>query len=128
MKAKKANKFRGILTKKDARTVEIHLRNASSVRVYKRAFILNALNLGQSQVSLVGLILASERTVRSVLKKYQKDGIDSALFDCPRSGRPRKFHKKQDEKITAIAVYKSTRRASKVDFGADKRRSREKKS
>lgn len=106
MKSKKANKIRNILTKKDARILRAHLRKATSVRVYKRALILNALNLGRTQASIVDMSVACERTVRSISKKYQTGGLDSALFDCQRPGRPRKFHKKQEERITAIACTK----------------------
>ena len=92
-----------ILSKKDRRIVDGLLESERDIRVYRRALVLKMLHTGFKQCELVRLKIGCERTVRNILRRYQKDGVESAIHDCARQGQPRKFTKKQEEKIAAIA-------------------------
>jgi transposase len=91
------------LTKKDRRKIKKIITREKNVRVYRRALILRAIDLGNTQASLVKLGLGKERTVRNLVSRYKTGGLDLALYDRPRKGQPRKFSRRQEEKITAIA-------------------------
>lgn len=43
------------------------------------------------------------QTLFAILKKYFKEGLDSALSEKPRSGQPRKYEDKQRTEIVAYA-------------------------
>lgn len=73
------------------------------MRTYKRALTLKAISIGSTQSSIDRLGLNKERTVRNLVARYKVGGLDMALYDRPRKGQPRKFTRRQEEKITAIA-------------------------
>lgn len=92
-----------LLRKKDRRKIKNILECGTSVRIYKRALTLNAVDLGITQLFIDKLGLGKERTVRNLVSRYRSGGLELALQDRPRKGQPRKFTRRQEEKITAIA-------------------------
>ena len=94
---------RKLLKKKDLKKIDMILNEGKDVRVYRRALILKSVHLGHTQVTIAQLGLAKERTVRHVVDRYKSGGLDWALIDRPRAGQPRKFSRRQEEKIAAIA-------------------------
>ena len=98
----KTRKIR-VLTKKDRRLVNRILRDEKESRIYRRALALKMLDNGFKQSDVVRLKIGCERTVRNILKRYQKDGVEPATHDQARQGQPRKFTKRQEEKIAAVA-------------------------
>ena len=74
-----------------------------SVRVFKRALVLGECDRGKSQIDIEKMGYYSIRTVRNIFRRYEEGGLSQALYDRSRSGQPRKYCKKQEEKIAAIA-------------------------
>ena len=92
-----------LLRKKDRKEIDKILEYGRDVRVYKRALTLKSVDLGNTQISIDELGLGKVRTVRNLVSRYRSGGLDLALYDRPRQGQPRKFTRRQEEKITAIA-------------------------
>jgi hypothetical protein len=97
------NKKYKLLSKKDSRKVDRVLQSEKEIRIYKRALVLKAIDEGYTQKSIEKLGVFRERTVRYLVAKYNHFGLDHALYDRPRTGQPRKYTRRQEEKITAIA-------------------------
>jgi len=91
------------LNKKDRNKINKILKQERNVRIYKRALTLKSIDLGNTQASIGELGLGKERTVRNFVSRYKSGGLGLALYDRPRKGQPRKFTRRQEEKITAIA-------------------------
>jgi transposase len=94
---------RKLLNKKDSKKIDKILQSEKELRIFKRALVLRAIDLGFTQNSIEKLGVFKERTVRNLMSKYSSGGLDYALNDRPRTGQPRKFTRRQEEKITAIA-------------------------
>jgi transposase len=74
-----------------------------SARELNRAHILAALDqkIPQTQISQV---LGVERTaVWRTAKAYQEGGLEYALHDLARSGKPRHYHTDQEAEVVALA-------------------------
>jgi transposase len=97
------NKNSKLLSKKYLKKINSILKDEKDVKVYRRALILKSIHLGHTQISIAELGLAKERTVRDVIDRFKDGGLESALYDRPRTGQPRKFNRRQEEKIAAIA-------------------------
>lgn len=52
---------------------------------------------------IAATLRVSQQTVFNVKRRYLSDGLDAALFDQPRSGRPIEISGTQRAKITALA-------------------------
>ena len=98
----------------------IHLRNADrefletllqkgklSAKTYKRALGLLELDRGQSYTAVSKILQVSTHTISKRVKLYQENGLQEALHDKPRSGRPIKIDGNQRAKITALACSKA---------------------
>lgn len=59
--------------------------------------------MGHTQAFIDELGIEKERTLRNLVSRYRTGGLEVALYDRPRQGQPRKFSRRQEEKITAIA-------------------------
>jgi len=94
---------RKLLNKKDSKKIDKILQSEKEIRMFKRALVLKAADLGFTQNSIEKLGFFKERTLRNLISKYKSGGLDNALYDRPRPGQPRKFTRRQEEKITAIA-------------------------
>ena len=92
-----------LLNKKDLKKIDHVLRSEKDLRVFKRALVLRATDLGYTQSSIENLGIFKERTIRNLISKYNSGGLENALYDRPRTGQPRKFTRRQEEKIAAIA-------------------------
>ena len=92
-----------LLIKKDLKKINKIIKTEKDVRVYRRALTLKVSHMKYTQKEIEDIGLEKERTTRDLIKKYKTGGLNLALYDHPRTGRPRKFSKKQEERITAIA-------------------------
>jgi len=99
MKTKKCKR----LSQKDLKKISKIIESEKQVFVYKRALVLRMIHLGYTQKAIEDIGVFKERTVRNIISKYKLGGLDNALYDRPRSGRPRKITRQQEEKISAIA-------------------------
>lgn len=71
-------------------------------RVIRRANILNCLHLGYGPVEISTILNVDRRTVTNVASAYISSGLDSALYDDERSGRPIDFDDRDRSRIIAM--------------------------
>jgi len=74
-----------------------------SVRVVRRALILLKSAEGFTDEEIAEHVGCSDRTVRSVRKRFCTEGVDRALYDAPRSGAPATFTPRQQQQVVALA-------------------------
>jgi transposase len=74
-----------------------------SVRVVWRALILLKSDAGLTDLQIVEHVGCGERTVRNVRKRFCTEGLERALYESPRSGRPSDFTPRQRQKVVALA-------------------------
>ncbi len=73
------------------------------VRVVRRAQILLKSEAGFTDEEIVEHVGCAERTVRNVRKRFCDEGLERALHDAPRSGRPSDFTPRQKQQVIALA-------------------------
>jgi len=73
------------------------------VRVIRRALILLKSDAGLTDLQIVEHVGCAERTVRNVRKRFCDTGLEEALYDSPRSGRPSEFTARQKQQVVALA-------------------------
>jgi transposase len=78
-------------------------RGATTARTQTRARILDLLHRGQHPEEIAATLQVSQQTVFNVKRRYLSGGLDAALFDKARSGRPIEIDGTQRAKITALA-------------------------
>ena len=78
-------------------------RGTISARTLSRARILDLLHRQKQPSDVAALLQVSPQTVYNVKRRYLAGGLQTALFDRPRSGRPIELDGKQRARITALA-------------------------
>jgi transposase len=73
------------------------------VRVVRRALILLKSEAGLTDLQIVEHVGCGERTVRNVRKRFCTEGLERAMYESPRSGRPSNFTPRQRQKVVALA-------------------------
>lgn len=71
-------------------------------RVIRRANILNCLHLGYASGNIADILNVSARTVQNVAHAYLENGLQSALYDDERSGRPIDIDDRERSRIIAM--------------------------
>ena len=79
-----------------------YLLGIEEPRVIRRANILNCLHLGYVSSDIAAILNVDPKTVTNVGNAYTEDGLDSALFDDERSGRPIDFDDRERSRIVAM--------------------------
>lgn len=82
---------------------ELAQSGTRSVRVVRRAQILLKSEAGFTDEEIVEHVGCAERTVRNVRKRFCDEGLERALHDAPRSGRPSDFTPRQKQQVIALA-------------------------
>jgi len=96
------------LTNADREFLETLLRNGElSAKTYKRALGLLELDRGQSYTAVSKTLQVSIHTLSKRANLYRENGLQEALHDKPRSGRPIEIDGNQRAKITALACSKA---------------------
>lgn len=96
-----------ILTLKEPDIEEIRYRlQVEEPRVIRRANILNCLNLGYGSSDIALILNVDPKTVTNVGNAYLDNGLDSALFDDKRSGRPIDIDDRERSRIVAMVCSK----------------------
>jgi len=85
------------------RLQELVRSGTRSVRVVRRASILLKSDEGFTDEEIAEHVDCSDRTVRSVRKRFCTEGLDRALYDAPRSGAPPTFTPRQQQQVVALA-------------------------
>ena len=78
-------------------------RGTTSARTLSRARILDLLHRQKQTGDIVEALQTSRQTIYNVKRRYFAGGLQAALFDQPRPGRPIEISGKQRAKITALA-------------------------
>jgi transposase len=74
-----------------------------SNRKQTRARILDLLERHTPPTEIAGLLGCSPTTVYNIKRRYQSEGLESALSEKPRSGKPRQISGEARARITALA-------------------------
>jgi transposase len=78
-------------------------RGTTRARTQTRARILDLRHRGQHPQAISLTLHVSLQTIFNVKRRYLSDGLEAALFDKARSGRPVRIDGAQRAKITALA-------------------------
>jgi transposase len=92
------------LSSNESRSLKnILARGTTSARTLSRARILDLLHRQKHPADIAALLQVSTQTIFNLKRRYLAGGLQAALFDQPRSGRPIEIDGKQRAKITALA-------------------------
>lgn len=96
------------LTRKDRNVIRTMLHSGSHpARVLKRANILLKANSGIKDSDIGRHLDCTTVHVANIRQRYCTQGLQRALYDAPRSGKPATFTGKDEAKIVALACSKS---------------------
>ncbi|HZU42136.1 MAG TPA: helix-turn-helix domain-containing protein [Terriglobales bacterium] len=91
------------LGRKDRRQVAEMLRKGQeSARVLRRVSILRQLDSGQKVAQVAENVGVVRKTVRAIARRYEEEGLDSALYEKPRPGKERALNTGQSQRIVAM--------------------------
>lgn len=96
------------LTRKDRNVIRAMLHSGSHpARVLKRANILLKANGGMKDSDIGRHLDCTTVHVANIRQRYCTQGLQRALYDAPRSGKPATFTGKDEANIVALACSKS---------------------
>jgi transposase len=91
------------LRRQDRRQVtEALSKGQESARVLRRASILRQLDGGQRVAQVAANAGVAPKTVRAIARRYEEEGLDSALYEKPRPGQARVLNAGQKQRIVAM--------------------------
>jgi len=91
------------LGKKDRSQIARMLKRGwESARVLRRALILRWLDQGQRTGQVAHEAGVAAKTVRAIARRYEEEGLESALWEKPRPGQPRRLNAGQSQRIIAM--------------------------
>jgi transposase len=73
-----------------------------SARVLRRALILRQLDRGQAAGQVASQVGVASKTVRAIARRYEEEGLESALYEKPRPGQQRRLEAGQSQRIIAM--------------------------
>lgn len=82
---------------------EITGKGKNNVRVIKRAYILLKTDQKETDKAISEELGISKRTVQRTRTEFAANGMESALYDAPRTGQPSKLNDKSEAHLIAIA-------------------------
>lgn len=92
------------LSRKDKQTVEeVRAKGLHHSREVNRAHILAALDRQVPQVQIMEVLGVERTAIWRTRAAYLAGGLEWALHDVPRSGRPRQYDINVEARITALA-------------------------
>lgn len=91
------------LRKQDKKQIARMLnRGRESARVVRRALILRQLEQGQTAANVASQVGVAAKTVRAIGRRYEEEGLESALHEKPRPGHAPLLDVKQSQRIIAM--------------------------
>jgi transposase len=91
------------LSKRDRQRIAEMLRKGQcSARVLRRALVLRQLDQGQPVAQVATHLGAGKSTVRAIARRYEDEGLDSALYEKPRPGKPPVLDVNHSQRIIAM--------------------------
>jgi transposase len=92
------------LSNQELRSLKTFLRRGSTkARTQTRARVLDLLHRQRHPDDIAAALDISTQSVYNIKRRYLDGGLDAALFDQPRAGRPVEIDGKQRAKVTALA-------------------------
>jgi transposase len=82
---------------------ELVHRGEHMARELNRARILLWADQGRQYKEIARLLTVSRQMVSDVVRRYVDEGLERALFDRTRNGRPKKLGPKEEAMLTALA-------------------------
>jgi len=73
-----------------------------SARVLRRALVLRQLDRGQTAGQVASQVGVASKTVRAIARRYEEEGLESALYEKPRPGQQRRLDASQSQRIIAM--------------------------
>src|SRR5664279_2966066 len=93
------------LGKKDSRQLAAMLsKGRESARVLRRASILRQLDRGRTATQVAASVGVAAKTVRAVARRYEEEGLESALYEKARPGKQRALDVGQSQRIIALSL------------------------
>lgn len=91
------------LKRKDRQQVaEMLTKGRESARVLRRASILRQLDHGQKAAQVAANLGVASKTVRAIARRYEEEGLESALYEKSRPGKHRALDVGQSQRIIAM--------------------------
>lgn len=90
------------LSDKDRAAIKTIIKTGDSARLINRAHVLNMRDKDVTIMEVADLLEFTPRTIINVTNNYELGGIEKALQDDPRTGRPAKFDDRVKSQIVAI--------------------------
>ena len=91
------------LRKKDRKRIAGMLQKGwESARLLRRALILRQLDQGQTARQVASQVGVACKTVRAIARRYEDEGLESALYERPRPGQERRLDTGQSQRIIAM--------------------------
>jgi len=91
------------LGRKDRQQVAEMLRKGQeSARVLRRASVLRQLDGGQKVAQVAANVDVARKTVRAISRRYEEEGLESALYEKPRPGKQRALDTGPSQRIIAM--------------------------
>jgi transposase len=91
------------LRRKDRQQVAVMLRKGQeSARLLRRASMLRQLDGRQKVAQVAANVGVARKTVRAVARRYEEEGMESALYEKPRPGKQRTLDTRQSQRIIAM--------------------------
>ena len=78
-------------------------KGKSTARVQTRGRVLDLLHRGEQPARIAEILQVGIGTVYNLQKRYLKEGLESALTEKPRSGKPPVISGEMKARITALA-------------------------
>ncbi len=92
------------LTEQDYRSLtNILSKGKSTARVQTRGRVLDLLHRGEHPARIAAILQVGIGTVYNLQKRYLKEGLEAALTEKPRSGKPPVISGEMKARITALA-------------------------
>ena len=82
---------------------EIRSRGLHQAREVNRAHVLSCLDRGVPESQIMAVLGIGRTAVWRTRAAYLQGGMDLALFDVERSGRPRQYDTNAEARVTALA-------------------------
>jgi putative transposase len=91
------------LSKKDRKQIAGMLNKGwESARVLRRALLLRQIDQGQTARQVAVQVGVASKTVRAIARRYEEEGLESALYEKPRPGQQRRLDAGQSQRIIAM--------------------------
>ena len=92
------------LSEEDRSIVEgIRSKGSHQAREVNRAHVLSCLDRGVPETQIMAVLGIGRTAVWRTRVAYLQGGLDLALFDVERSGRPRQYDTNAEARVTALA-------------------------